>query len=90
MSQKSSALTGLRRPRILIKTARALGKKYTRRKGLHGLVKETGKTTSLGLIEALKCQESAAEELRLLNNGTYRAQRHIQLLAALIAESGAL
>jgi len=87
MTDLKAAITGLERPRLLIRAARAGLADYDRRRDLGRLI---GMTTPQGpdrtlprLIEA----EDQQEERRREGSLTYSFSRHIDLLIALMAEA---
>lgn len=87
MTIKSTPLAGIRRPRILIEAARIGGRKYRRKTALNQIFKAKRPQSQNALILALRDRESEIEQLRQLGDGTYRAQKHVQILTALIVEN---
>jgi len=77
-------LLPLFRPRLLIETARIAARVYRRERDL-------GATLSQGqpgrIVERLGESERQCEALRRARSPAYRPGRHVQLLAALIAEA---
>ncbi|MCF6305475.1 MAG: DUF6477 family protein [Rhodobacteraceae bacterium] len=87
MTIKPTLLAGLRRPGILIESARIGVKHYQREKALNRLFKTNRPNAKTALVSALKAREQDIENLRQLGDGTYRAQHHVQVMTALIAEA---
>lgn len=87
MTDLSHVLTALRRPKILIRAARAGVVDYRRDRDLKRLLR-TGKPASgeraLGTLIA---EEGRLEANRTSGEATYSIQRHVAVLTALIAEA---
>jgi hypothetical protein len=77
----------LRRPRLLVRAARAGMAQYRRDRDLTGLLKRAA--PGRDLIETLKMAEVACEEARLASAPNYSPTRHVKLLIALLAEARA-
>ena len=82
----SRPLAGLRRPRILISTARNVQRQFKGKSGMRRLIKANQKLSRDSAIRLLKQQGSGFEAIRISQDGTYNARRHVQTLAALMAE----
>ncbi len=87
MTTRTSALTGMRRSKILVESARIGIKHYRREKALKLLFKTNRPCTKTAMVLALQAQEQDIEQLRQNGDGNYRAQRHVQVMTALIAEA---
>ena len=87
MIPKTTPLAGMRRPKILIESARIAVKNYKRESALNRLFKTKRPDTKAALVSALKQREQDIENLRKLGDGTYLAQAHVQVMTALIAEA---
>ncbi|MFV0475705.1 MAG: DUF6477 family protein [Pikeienuella sp.] len=75
------------RPRLLSRAARAGARLYRRERDLARILPQLfGKTAVLPAIQAA---EAACEKDRRAGAASYSAARHVSLLAALVAESGA-
>ena len=83
----TTPLSGLRRPRLLIRAARFGIADYDRRRALPRLVDIAGRSGPDEIIDALMCAEADAEHQRRAGLATYSIARHIELLVALIAEA---
>ncbi|MCE0504844.1 DUF6477 family protein [Roseivivax sp. GX 12232] len=77
--------TGLKRPRLLVETARISAARYRRERHLRGLLggESAEDTAPLGVLRAL---EEAEETSRRAGAAGYRATRHVALLGALLGE----
>ncbi|MFO1106375.1 MAG: DUF6477 family protein [Amaricoccus sp.] len=84
MTQATSVLTALRRPKILIRAARAGVLDYRRERDLKRLLRTTRTDQALGTLLA---EEDRLETTRTTGEGTYNLQRHVAVLTALIAEA---
>lgn len=77
------------RPRLLVKTARIGARMYARMRDLPGaipgLLSQPPETILPKLIEA----EAQCEAQRLAQSAAYRPAKHVQIFAALLAESEA-
>ncbi len=87
MTIKSTALAGMRRPRILIESARIGEKVYRRSYVLNRLFKGKWPDSQKAIVASLLAQESDVESIRKLGDGTYDAYRHVLVMTALIAEN---
>ncbi len=85
MSDPLRQLSALDRPRLLVRAARICARDYRRDRDLRGLL--GGNTPQRDTLSALLTLESSLEDARTSGGGTYSAERHISVLAALIAES---
>lgn len=79
-------LAGLRRPKLLIRAARAGVHNYRRSqyvKGIAGANNKSGKP----LLDALLAEEERINECRIEGDASYSIQKHIVVLTALLAEA---
>lgn len=86
MTEANTLLTALRRPKILIRAARAGVVDYRRDRDLKRLLR-TAKTASDQAIGTLLAEEDRLETTRTSGEGSYNLQRHVAVLTALIAEA---
>jgi hypothetical protein len=83
-----SVLETIRRPRLLMLAARAGLGAYRRRRDLTRLIgAETGPVQA---IDRLLIAEGMLEKTRLSGSAAYSPARHVELLAALLAEARSL
>ncbi len=87
MSNINSALQTVRRPRILIRAARAGVVDYRRERDLKRLLRTTKSAVWHGVIDKLLAEENHLESTRTSGEGSYNLQRHVALLTAIIAEA---
>lgn len=87
MTELAATLADLRRPRILIRAARAGVLDYRRDRDLKRLLRDAKSTAPLQAIRPLLAEENHLEEMRTNGGATYNVQRHVAVLTALIAEA---
>ena len=75
------------RPRLLVKTAKYGAKRYRRERDLPGAIAGLLARPSCEILPRLREAEEICEEERLTRSAAYRPGRHVQILAALLAES---
>lgn len=80
-----SALEAIRRPRLLMQAARLGMGAYHRNRDLRRLIGTDSNTEQA--IARLISEEGKIEETRRAGGATYSPARHIEVLAALIAEA---
>lgn len=80
----TAALTDLRRPKILIRAARAGVSDYRRDRDLKRLVRDDGGRDP---IQPLLAEERRLETTRTAGGATYNIQRHVAVLTAILAEA---
>jgi hypothetical protein len=80
-------LAALRRPRILIRAARAGVTDYRRERDLKRFMRNPKSTPPQAAFETLLAEEGRLEDIRGRADGTYSVQRHVAVLTALIAEA---
>jgi hypothetical protein len=87
MTDFASVLTALRRPKILIRAARAGVVDYRRERDLRRLLRTAKVQTSRPMLDSLIAEENRLETNRTSGEATYSIQRHVAILTALIAEA---
>ena len=84
MAQSSAEIVNIRRPKILIEAARICARGYRRETMLPGLL---GASPSR-VVAVLQQREEGLESDRRARLSSYSAQAHVEVLSALLAESG--
>lgn len=87
MTELAATLADLRRPRILIRAARAGVLEYRRDRDLKRLLRDAKTSSPHQTIRPLLAEENRLEETRTNGGATYNVQRHVAVLTALIAEA---
>ncbi len=87
MSDFAQMLHALRRPKILIRAARAGVVDYRRERDLKKLLRQQAAGASARAIDSLLAEETRLEATRTSGEGTYNLQRHVAILTAIIAEA---
>jgi hypothetical protein len=87
MTDLSTVLTALRRPKILIRAARAGVTDYRRDRDLKRLCRPFRVTAPQHAIATLLDEEQRLEATRAAGDATYSIQRHVAVLTALLAEA---
>ncbi len=77
------------RPKILVTSAQFGAKRYRRDRDLPGAVPGLLSKTEERILPELVEAEERCEVDRLAQSAAYRPSRHVQILAALLAESAA-
>lgn len=90
MTDLTSQLTDLRRPRLLVRAARHGLSSYRRSRDLQRIAGHAQSASPRTVVESLLHQEEHAETTRLAHDGTYNVNKHIELLIVLMAESRCL
>lgn len=85
MSSCSSVLSGIRRPRLLIRAARFGIPEYRRDRDLRRLIGRTAPPEDA--LRQLLSEEGRMEDDRRNGEATYSISRHIEVLIALVAEA---
>jgi hypothetical protein len=85
MSDFAALLKAVRRPKILIRAARAGVVDYRRERDLKKLLRTA--QPSRQAIFSLLAEESRLETTRASGGATYSLQRHVAILTAIIAEA---
>ncbi|HPG23070.1 MAG TPA: DUF6477 family protein [Amaricoccus sp.] len=87
MTDFASVLTALRRPKILIRAARAGVVDYRRERDLRRLLRTVRFQANRPALDSLIAEENRLESNRTSGEATYSIQRHVAVLTALIAEA---
>ena len=87
MTDFASVLTALRRPKILIRAARAGVVDYRRERDLRRLLRTVRFQANRPALDSLIAEENRLETNRTSGEATYSIQRHVAVLPALIAEA---
>ena len=77
------------RPKILVTTARIAARQYRRRRDLPGAVPGLLTQSVDKILPKLVEVEAMCEDARRAKSAAYRPGRHVQVLAALLAETAA-
>lgn len=85
MSDTIAQFSALRRPQVLIRAARHALSLYDRNRDLKRLLSATP-APAVAMPQLME-QEAEAEEIRQTGAASYNLSRHIELLAALMAEA---
>ena len=86
MTDLASLLAALRRPKILIRAARAGVADYRRERDLKRLLRQRGPAPAQALTTLLD-EEGRLEANRTTGEATYNLQRHVAVLTAILAEA---
>jgi len=86
MTDLATILTAIRRPKILIRAARAGVVEYRRERDLKRLLRQRA-TAPDQAISSLIDEEHRLESHRAAGEATYNLQRHVAVLTALLAEA---
>ncbi|MGC1488739.1 MAG: DUF6477 family protein [Albidovulum sp.] len=87
MTDLLSLVSELRRPRLLIRAARAGLGDYNRGRDLKRLIRTQSAPSPDRAVTALLAEEERLEETRRTGDAGYSLTRHIEILIAMIAES---
>jgi hypothetical protein len=87
MSDISTILANLRRPRLLIRAARHGIQDYRRERDLHRLINTTTPPPPETALARLFDAEERTEETRRNGDAGYSIARHVELLIAMMAEA---
>jgi hypothetical protein len=87
MTPLLASLTTLRRPQTLMRAARFGLRDYSRERDLKRLIKKQKAPRPANAIEELMAMESVLEETRQAGQAAYSVARHIEVLAAIMAET---
>ncbi len=82
----AALVTGLRRPALLIRAARAGLVEYNRNRDLKRLMRLPHPPAPERALDALLAEEALLEETRKAGGGRYSVARHIEVLIAMMAE----
>ncbi len=86
MTDIATALADLRRPKILIRAARAGISDYRRDRDLKRLLRDLKGAAPRDPLAPLLAEEGRLEATRASGGATYNIQRHVAVLTALLAE----
>lgn len=87
MTDLLSIVTGLRRPQLLIRAARAGIADYSRGRDLKRLIRTPQAPSPDRAVTALLAEEERLEEHRRTGDAGYNLTRHIEVLIAMMAEA---
>lgn len=87
MTDLSLILAALRRPKILIRAARAGVADYRRDRDLKRLLRHRPEAASGQALTTLLSEENELEAIRAAGEATYNLHRHIAVLTAILAEA---
>jgi hypothetical protein len=87
MTDLASLLNALRRPKILVRAARAGVADYRRDRDLKRLLRQGRGTPPQQTIGKLIAEENRLEAIRAAGEATYSIQRHVAVLTAILAEA---
>jgi hypothetical protein len=87
MNDVATVLNALRRPRILIRAARAGVSDYRRERDLKRLLRSVRPAAQQQTMGTLLAEETRLEAIRAAGEANYSIQRHIAVLTAIIAEA---
>lgn len=82
--------TPMSRPKILVTTAQYGAARYRRERDLPGAVAGLLARPEAEIVPRLRQAEEECEAARRARSAGYRPGRHVQVLAALLAETGAV
>lgn len=80
-------VNNLKRPRLLVTTARMVISSYTREKSLPRLLHRVSIPQSAEAIKLLLTEEAEIEQMRKTQAAGYAFERHLDLLTAIMAEA---
>jgi Family of unknown function (DUF6477) len=87
MTDFATIVAALRRPRILIRAARAGVSDYRRERDLKRLLRLSRATAPRQALGTLLAEEDRLEATRTAGDATYNLQRHVAVLTAILAEA---
>jgi Family of unknown function (DUF6477) len=87
MTDLLNLVAQLRRPRLLIRAARAGQADYNRTRDLRRLVRSDATPSPDRAVSALLAEEERLEKTRQQGDAGYSLTRHIEVLIAMIAEA---
>lgn len=87
MTDTAALLASVRRPKILIRAARAGVLDYRRERDLKRLLRNGRPAAPQQAIGPLLVEEDRLEATRNAGDGSYCIQRHVAVLTAIIAEA---
>lgn len=87
MTDTATRLKALRRPRLLIRAARCGASDYIRGRDLKRVLKRAELPNPSRAVHVLLDTEAGLEEARKTGDHGYNAQRHVEVLIALMGEA---
>ena len=87
MTDLATILAALRRPKILVRAARAGVVDYRRERDLRRILRLGRSAQPRHALDHLIAEESRLEETRAAGEATYSIQRHVAVLTAILAEA---
>ncbi len=87
MTDLATVLNALRRPKILIRAARAGVVDYRRERDLKRILRQPRSAAPQAAIGSLLAEENRLEVIRTAGEATYSIQRHVAVLTAILAEA---
>ena len=87
MNDLTTRLDALRRPRLLIRAARAGQMEYNRNRDLKRLMRADAPPAPARALARLMDLEAELEETRQAGDAAYSLGRHVEILIALMAEA---
>lgn len=88
MSDVLSRIMRLRRPRLLNRAARHGVLKYDRNRDLCRILRISSVPSSVAVLGRLSVEEETMEQKRKSGDASYSIARHVELLIALLSETG--
>ncbi len=86
MTDYQSLVSALRRPRLLIRAARAGADEYQRDRDLGRLLSGGATPGPIDAVRSLLAAEASLEARRKAGDATYSVPRHVEVLIALMSE----
>lgn len=86
MPDAASLVASLRRPRLLVRAARAGLAEYNRSRDLRRLMRTTDAPAPETALSVLLAEEERIEAIRQAGDASYSFGRHIEILIAMMAE----
>ena len=86
MTNPTSVLNALHRPRILVRAARAGVTDYRRDRDLKRLLRNPRSAAPEKALTSLLAEERTLEATRTAGEATYNIQRHVAVLTAILGE----
>jgi hypothetical protein len=87
MTDLATILAALRRPKILVRAARAGVVDYRRERDLKRILRLARGAAPRHALDQLLAEETRLEETRAAGEATYSIQRHVAVLTAILAEA---
>ena len=87
MTDLATILAALRRPKILVRAARAGVVDYRRERDLRRILRLGRAAAPRYALDHLIAEERRLEETRAAGEATYSIQRHVAVLTAIVAEA---